>query len=119
MENRVETDVREGLESTLLILKYRLKATLDRPGISVQTNYQDIPLIRCFPGQLSQVFMNILANAIDVFDEIAETAGFDMIPPDSQRITIEVGLSANQDAVEIWIRDNGCGMPEGNTRSDF
>lgn len=112
MEDRVETDVREGLESTLLILKYRLKATLDRPGILVETNYQDIPLIRGFPGQLNQVFMNILANAIDVFDEIAATAGFDLIPPDSQRITIATGLSADQNAVEIWIRDNGCGMPE-------
>ncbi|MEB3118078.1 MAG: ATP-binding protein, partial [Limnothrix sp.] len=93
---------------TLLILKYRLKANANRPAIEVITNYGEIPLIDCFPGQLNQVFMNILANAIDMFDELAQGRSFKELEAHPQQITISTTLVNNQ--VQIAIRDNGKGM---------
>jgi GAF domain-containing protein len=62
-------NLHDGLDSTLLILRHRLKANEHRPAIKVTTNYGNLPGVNCFPGQLNQVFMNILANAIDALDE--------------------------------------------------
>jgi signal transduction histidine kinase len=62
-------DIHEGLDSTLMILHNRLKAKSDHPGIEVLREYGQLPLVECCPGQLNQVFMNILSNAIDALDE--------------------------------------------------
>ncbi|MEO1593543.1 MAG: ATP-binding protein, partial [Cyanobacteria bacterium J06632_22] len=109
-ENRVSANLHDGLDSTLLILKYRLKANPDRPGIDVNSIYGDLPDVSCFPGQLNQVFMNILANAIDVFDEMAQKTTFEALQDNPQRITIRTALLTEQRAVEIRIGDNGKGM---------
>jgi signal transduction histidine kinase len=91
-------------------LKYRLKANQYRPAIEIIQEYGEIPAIKCFPGQLNQVFMNILANAIDVFDEMAQQSSFDELTEDSQQITICTTKLEHQ--VQISIRDNGKGMTE-------
>jgi signal transduction histidine kinase len=75
-EYKVSANLHEGLDSTLLILKYRLKANQFCPAIEVIKDYGEIPLIDCFPRQLNQVFMNILANGIDMFDEMAQKLSF-------------------------------------------
>ncbi|MGE5656277.1 MAG: ATP-binding protein [Actinomycetota bacterium] len=62
-------DLHESIESTLLILQNRLKAQPDHPRIEVIKNYSELPLVECFVGQLNQVFMNILSNAIDALEE--------------------------------------------------
>ncbi|MCC5615627.1 AAA family ATPase [Nostoc sp. CHAB 5836] len=107
-EYKVSANLHEGIDSTLLILKYRLKANEHRPMIEVIQDYGDLPAIPCFPGQLNQVFMNILANAIDVFDEIAQTQSFQQLQAHPQQITIRTQVIANQ--VQITIQDNGKGM---------
>ncbi|MBD2635221.1 AAA family ATPase [Limnothrix sp. FACHB-881] len=107
-EYKVSANLHEGIDSTLLILKYRLKANANRPAIEVVTNYGEIPPIDCFPGQLNQVFMNILANAIDVFDELAQGRSFKELEAHPQQITISTTLIDDQ--VQITIRDNGKGM---------
>ncbi|MBD2635222.1 AAA family ATPase [Limnothrix sp. FACHB-881] len=107
-EYKVSANLHEGIDSTLLILKYRLKANTNRPAIEVITNYGEIPPIDCFPGQLNQVFMNILANAIDMFDELAQGRSFKELEAHPQQITISTTLVNNQ--VQIAIRDNGKGM---------
>ena len=61
-------NIHDGLDSTLLILHSRLKARSDRPAIQVIKNYNSLPLVECYPGQLNQVFMNLLANAIDALE---------------------------------------------------
>ena len=109
-EYKVKANIHEGIDSTLLILKYRLKANACRPEIEVINNYADIPKINCFPGQLNQVFMNILANAIDVFDEMTKTRSFKELEADPQKIMITTSMANNQ--VQISIRDNGNGMSE-------
>jgi predicted ATPase/signal transduction histidine kinase len=107
-EDKISANLHEGIDSTLLILKYRLKANENRPAIEVIQDYGKLSLIECFPGQLNQVFMNILANAIDVFDEIAQTQSFQQLQAHPQQITIRTEAIANQ--VQISIQDNGKGM---------
>ncbi|MBE9182081.1 GAF domain-containing protein, partial [Oculatella sp. LEGE 06141] len=111
-EYKVSANLHDGLDSTLLILKYRLKANEYRPTIQVTQDYGDLPLVECFPGQLNQVFMNILANAIDVFDEAAQHLSFDDLAAKPQEITIQTAVLDDHNAVEIRIRDNGVGMTE-------
>jgi len=62
-------NLHDGLDSTLMILQNRLKEKPFRPEIQVIKHYGDLPEIECYPGQLNQVFMNILTNAIDILDE--------------------------------------------------
>ena len=109
-DRKVRASLHEGLDSTLLILKYRLKASEKRPAITVIRDYANLREIECFPGQLNQVFMNILANAIDVFDEMAQTKSFAELQVNSPKITISTEIISNQ--VQILIRDNGTGMTE-------
>lgn len=111
-EHKVCTNLHEGLDSTLLILKYRLKANEHRPAIEVMQRYGDLPCVACFPGQLNQVFMNILANAIDVFDEMAQQSSFAELQANPQQITVETTTASEHNRVEIRIRDNGQGMTE-------
>ncbi|ALF54435.1 serine/threonine protein kinase [Nostoc piscinale CENA21] len=101
---KVGFNIHEGIDSTILILRHRLKANEKRPAIEVITDYGNIPAIECFPGQLNQVFMNILANAIDALEEVK----IDKNPVVKQQITIQTSLK-NQ-YVEIKIADNGIGM---------
>ncbi|MEO0987305.1 MAG: ATP-binding protein [Cyanobacteria bacterium J06639_14] len=105
-------DIREGIESTLLILRHRLKANEHRPAIAVEANYGDIPEIHCFPGQLNQVFMNMLANAIDMFDEMAQQMTFKELEKTPQQITIHTAQLTEQGVIAIQIADNGRGIPD-------
>ncbi|MEH2425079.1 MAG: GAF domain-containing protein [Nostoc sp.] len=63
-ENK-RVDLHEGIDNTLLILQHRLKANAGFPRIEVIKNYGNIPQVECYAGQMNQVFMNILSNAID------------------------------------------------------
>ncbi|BAZ47480.1 serine/threonine protein kinase with two-component sensor domain [Nostoc sp. NIES-4103] len=106
--HKVAVNIHEGIDSTLLILKYRLKANENRPAIIIQQKYGEIPPLQCFPAQLNQVFMNILANAIDMFDEMAQTLTFAELQAHLQQITICTEAISNR--IYISIRDNGKGM---------
>ncbi len=110
--SRADTDtpvafnLHDGLESTLLILKHRLKANDSRPEIIIRKRYGDLPAIECYAGQLNQVFMNLLANAVDALEEGEITA--------ENPAYIEIGTrllaEGSSPQVEITIRDNGVGM---------
>jgi signal transduction histidine kinase len=105
-------DIHEGIDSTLLILQSRLhsdrvwKETGNR-DIQVIQEYGSLPLIECYAGQLNQVFMNILTNAIDALEDMMKQELGDFIP--TIKISTEV-LDGNQ--VMIKITDNGPGMTE-------
>jgi signal transduction histidine kinase len=108
-------NLHEGIDSTVLILKHRLKANEQRPAIEVVTQYGNIPDVQCFPGQLNQVFMNILANAIDALDESNSNRSFQEIVANPNQITITTFAVDTQ--VKIIIADNGIGMsPEVQQR---
>ena len=108
----VPFNIHNGLNSTIMILKHRLKANNKRPEIAVITEYGNLPEVECFPGQLNQVFMNILANAIDVFDEAAEELSFAEIKAKPQQIIIKTIFLREQNSVEIAIKDNGKGISD-------
>ncbi len=100
---RQPVDLHECIESTLLILNNPIKQ-----GIKVIKNYGDLPLVNCYSGQLSQVFMNIISNAIDALKEqVAD--GSDWQP--QIEITTEVLEIQDSEWVAIRIADNGPGIP--------
>ncbi|MEM9543924.1 MAG: hybrid sensor histidine kinase/response regulator [Cyanobacteria bacterium P01_E01_bin.42] len=105
-ETKVEANIHECLESTLTILQHRLKENGDRPRIAVRKSYGLLPPVSCYPGQIGQVFMNILANAIDALED-AVIQGKISDP----QITITTQAIAAQ-KIEISITDNGSGIPE-------
>ncbi|MEH1838676.1 MAG: HAMP domain-containing sensor histidine kinase [Nostoc sp.] len=91
-----------------MILQHRLKANGDRPGIKVIKSYATLPLVNCYVGKMNQVFMNILANAIDALDEaIIQDKMSNKIP----QIQIITEIDSEQSVV-IRIADNGIGIPE-------
>ncbi len=110
-------NIHEGIDSTILILKHRLKANEERPAIEVVNEYGDLPPIECFPGQLNQVFMNILANAIDALEESNTGRSFEEIKANFNRIKITTSLKGKQ--VEVKIADNGQGMSESVKQKVF
>ncbi|MEG4197129.1 AAA family ATPase [Microcoleus sp. Pol12A5] len=64
-----EVDIHEGIDNSLLILQHRLQAKLDQPAIQIIKEYGPLPLVECYAGQLNQVFVNLLANAIDTLND--------------------------------------------------
>lgn len=118
------SNLHEGLDTTLLILNNRLKSKAGRPAIQVIKKYGQLPLILCYPGQLNQVFMNILVNAIDALEEVIETAGpgkkVSQLSVPTLEIRTEV-MTRNSSTkpsthppqwVRICIKDNGPGIAE-------
>ncbi|MGB3266323.1 MAG: ATP-binding protein, partial [Microcoleus sp.] len=108
---KVRFDIHEGIESTILILKHRLKANQHRPAIEVVTDYENLPKIECFPGQLNQVFMNLLANAIDALEESSQGRSFAEIEANPNKIAVRTSMLDDRH-IKITIADNGGGMSE-------
>jgi signal transduction histidine kinase len=107
-ETQIPADLHEGLDSTLMILQHRLKGKGDRPRIEVLKSYGALPAVQCYLGEVNQVFMNILANAIDALEEaMMQGKLLGLIP----QIQIATHTIANQQVV-IEIADNGIGIPE-------
>lgn len=104
-------DIHEGIDSTLMILQNRLKARSDRAEIVVIKNYGALPLVECFAGQLNQVFMNIISNAIDALEERDRERDFASGQDTPSAITITTALDGEQFAC-IRIADNGPGISE-------
>jgi predicted ATPase/signal transduction histidine kinase/tRNA A-37 threonylcarbamoyl transferase component Bud32 len=112
-DRKIPFNIHEGIDSTILILKHRLKASDARPAIAVVRDYGDLPLVKCFPGQLNQVFMNLLANAIDALEESNQGRSFSDIEANPNQITIQTTLGTEENsAVLIRIKDNGAGMSD-------
>jgi signal transduction histidine kinase len=95
-----------------LILKHRLKSSEHRPEIQVIKQYGQLPQVECYAGQLSQVWMNILANAIDALEDSNQNRSVESIKAKPTQITIKTDVSDDQRQVVIRIRDNGSGMTD-------
>jgi signal transduction histidine kinase len=104
-------NIHDGIDSTLMILGYRLKASPDHPEIEVVKQYGQLPEIEGFPGEINQVLMNLLANAIDALEEAHQNRGFDAMRAHSSQIRIQT-RQVNAQSIEIRIRDNGMGMSD-------
>ena len=112
-------NIHEGLDSTLLILKHRLKANDRRPAIEVEKHYEELPEIQCFAGKLNQVFMNLISNAIDALDESNQDCSFLEIQDNPNRITVTTTVDGEMEQVQIQIADNGPGISEAMQQRIF
>ncbi|AFZ06422.1 multi-sensor signal transduction multi-kinase [Oscillatoria nigro-viridis PCC 7112] len=108
---KVPFNIHDGINSTILILKHRLKANEQRPAIEVVKEYGNLPSVDCFPGQLNQVFMNILANAIDALEESNREPNLEKIKAPAHCITIRTERQSSE-WVTIRISDNGPGISD-------
>jgi predicted ATPase/signal transduction histidine kinase/tRNA A-37 threonylcarbamoyl transferase component Bud32 len=106
-DDKRAVNIHEGIEATLMILSHRLKAKPERPAIEIIKDYSNLPSVDCFPGQLNQVFMNLIANAIDALEESNQDKSYQEI---HNKITIST--TTNNGWVTISIADNGMGMTE-------
>jgi PAS domain S-box-containing protein len=121
-------NIHDGIDSTLMILSHRIKAQPNRLAIEIIKEYGNLPLVECYAGQLNQVFMNILSNAIDALlegntswhsqaepgnegDE-QENTNYQLPIPDYQLPTIRIRTYLDNNWVVIRIADNGSGMTE-------
>ena len=104
-------DIHAGIESTLLILQHRLKSRDSRPEIAVIKEFGKLPLVECYASQLNQVFMNIIANAIDAIEERYQKLSVPQSETKSGRIAISTGVTP-QNTVRVEISDNGTGISE-------
>ncbi len=102
-------DIHEGIDSTLVILGNRLKAAANRPEVQIIRDYDHLPKVECYAGQLNQVFMNILANALDALEEASAQRSFDSLLANPNQVTIRTA-NMNGDWVQIAIADNGPGI---------
>lgn len=116
-ENTIELQIQDGLESTLLLLQHRIKPNSHRPAIQIIRDYGQLPPISCYPGQLNQVFMNLLANAIDAIEESNRGKTYAEIVTDPNQIHVVTELKSA--AIAIRIRDNGIGMTEAVQQEMF
>ncbi|MEL6602060.1 MAG: ATP-binding protein [Cyanobacteria bacterium J06614_10] len=93
-------DIHDGIESTLSMMAYRLKAQPERPQIEIIRDFDQLPNIECYPGQINQVFMHVIANSID-----ALAASDSQHPP---KITVRTEKRA--EGIAVSIADNGAGI---------
>lgn len=97
-------DIHQGIESAILLLQHRLKPNSNRLQILLVRDYGVLPNVKCYAGELNQVFINLLANAIDALEEVENKQNI-------LRITIRTSL-VDANWIEIAIADNGVGIPE-------
>lgn len=109
-DQKVDFNCHDGIDSTIMILRHRLKAKDNRPEIQITKNYGDLPPIPCYPGQLNQVFMNLLANAIDALEDSNQGKSYQDIQNQPNEIVITTGYDGDNNQVKIEIHDNGIGM---------
>ncbi len=102
-----QADIREGIDQSMLILQHRLKSAVPQDEIEVVYSYSELPLVDCFPGQLNQVFMNLLVNAIDSLESWHSSASTGDSP--AKTITIATHF-LNPDWIRVSIKDNGQGI---------
>jgi signal transduction histidine kinase len=110
-------NLQDGIDSTLMILRNRWKTQDFRPAVEIVKQYEEIPLVECYAGQMNQVFMNILVNAIDALDERDEKRTFREC--ENSPSTIWVSTAVIEDWVQITIADNGTGMSEATQKQLF
>lgn len=107
-----QVDIHEGIDSTLMILEHRLQATNKHCKIQVIKEYANLPLVDCFVGQLNQVFMNIIANAIEALEESFHLAAKLNSKTQTQPSIYISTKVVDEKWIAITIADNGMGISE-------
>ncbi|WP_372726690.1 sensor histidine kinase [Nostoc sp. TCL26-01] len=98
-------NLHHGIDSTLIILSSRIKATPQHDAINIIKKYGNLPLIECCAGKINQVFMNLLSNAIDAVEE-----SFEQNPTANHTIYIRTAVTSDKKSISVEITDDGVGM---------
>lgn len=108
-------DIHEGIESTLMILQHRLKPKTSHTAIQIVKKYGNLPPVECYAGQLNQVFMNLLSNAVDALEQRDSQRTLLEQQNQPSQITIQTQVLSDSSLDRQWIgiriADNGIGMP--------
>jgi len=104
-------DIHEGIDNTLMILAHRLKERENYPAINLVKEYSQLPLVECTAGEINQVFMNVLVNAIDAIEEHNALRTVQEIKQNPSQITIRTSV-LDAEWVMIAIADNALGIPQ-------
>ncbi|HLP88628.1 MAG TPA: GAF domain-containing protein [Nostocaceae cyanobacterium] len=112
-------NIHEGIDNTLLILQHRLKPSNNSPSIEIIKDYGSLPKIECYAGQMNQVFMNVINNAIDVLIEETQQKRQSGRHNYKPVIIISTRLSSEDSRLLISISDNGPGMDENVKKRIF
>lgn len=113
-----QVSLHEGIDNTLIILGSRLKTRLGKSATKVVKQYDELPLVECYAGQLNQVFMNVLNNAIDALEELDAQRTQQEIEDQPGCLTIRTTV-VNSNWVSIAIADTGKGMSEAIKKQIF
>jgi signal transduction histidine kinase len=105
-------NIHDGIDSTLMLLQNRLKPLPESPEIQIVKDYQALPLVECYPGQLNQVFMNLLANSIDALQEYNQGRSLQDLADHPSHIRISTSVNPTSQWITISISDNGPGMTD-------
>ncbi|AUB35808.1 Response regulator c-di-GMP phosphodiesterase, RpfG family, containings REC and HD-GYP domains [Nostoc flagelliforme CCNUN1] len=106
------TNLHEGLDSTLLILGHRFKYNAHQPSIKLVKEYGSLPLVECFPGEINQVFMNLICNAIDAIEEKYKNKDIETVYQNPGVIKIKTEAIGEQ--VILRVADNGSGISKAD-----
>ncbi len=105
-------DIHEGIDNTLMVLRHRFVNREFLPTIRLRKNYGELPAVTCHPSQMNQVFLHLVTNAIDAFDDARRQA------PYTPLIEITTTL-LNDDRIAITVKDNGPGISKEIQRKIF
>ncbi|MEH2000482.1 MAG: hybrid sensor histidine kinase/response regulator [Nostoc sp.] len=110
-------NLHEGLESTLLILGHRFKVNGHYRAIKIIKQYGELPPVDCYPGEINQVFMNLICNALDAIEDIQKNQDFQ----ESSKYTgvIRIQTESIEERVILRISDNGSGISEADRTKIF
>ncbi|MDJ0619300.1 MAG: response regulator [Calothrix sp. MO_192.B10] len=103
-------DIHECLDSTLIILKHRMKGNEKRADVQVRKDYEQLPYVECYPGEINQVFMNVMTNAIEAFEQFNEDCTNPGEGIEENLLTCSTGYNEDMSHITISIKDNAGGI---------
>ncbi len=112
-------DLNTSIDKSLLVIGHRLSKTSRRGQIKVTKHYRKLPSVECYASAVNRAILNILINAIDAFDRLADEAAVQGKPTDAISPRITIKTQANRNRVFVTISNNGPYISEADQKKLF